>query len=186
MEVVLASASPRRSELLHTILPRFRVIPAAGEEKADLSLPPEEIVKSLARAKAREVASAEKDALVIGADTIVYFEGKVLGKPKDEKDAARMLRALSGRAHEVYTGYCLLSAGKKICGAVCSRVLFRDLNEEYIRRYVAGGSPLDKAGSYGIQDEDGPVLSFEGSYTNIIGLPVEEIGARLAEFGVLQ
>ena len=81
MEVVLASASPRRSELLHTILPRFRVIPAAGEERADLSLPPEEIVKSLARAKAREVASAEKDALVIGADTIVYFEGKVLGKP---------------------------------------------------------------------------------------------------------
>lgn len=180
MEVVLASASPRRSELLHTILPRFRVIPAAGEERADLSLPPEEIVKSLAR------AFAEKDALVIGADTIVYFEGKVLGKPKDEKDAARMLRALSGRGHEVYTGYCLLSAGKEICGAVCSRVLFRDLNEEYIRRYVAGGSPLDKAGSYGIQDEDGPVLSFEGSYTNIIGLPVEEIGARLAEFGVLQ
>lgn len=186
MEVVLASASPRRSELLHTILPRFRVIPAAGEERADLSLPPEEIVKSLARAKAREVASAEKDALVIGADTIVYFEGKVLGKPKDEEDAARMLRALSGRGHEVYTGYCLFSAGKEICGAVCSRVLFRDLNEEYIRRYVAGGSPLDKAGSYGIQDEDGPVLSFGGSYTNIIGLPVEEIGARLAEFGVLQ
>ena len=142
MEVVLASASPRRSELLHTILPRFRVIPAAGEEKADLSLPPEEIVKSLARAKAREVASAEKDALVIGADTIVYFEGKVLGKPKDEEDAARMLRALSGRGHEVYTGYCLFSAGKEICGAVCSRVLFRDLNEEYIinrRHFLSKG-----------------------------------------------
>ena len=109
MEVVLAIASPRRSELLHTILPRFRVIPAAGEERADLSLPPEEIVKSLARAKAREVASAEKDALVIGADTIVYFEGKVLGKPKDEEDAARMLRALSGRWGSTALAYSTLA-----------------------------------------------------------------------------
>ena len=186
MRIILASASPRRKELLKEIVGGFEVIPSRGEERADLSLPPEEIVRRLAKQKAESVFAGNADALVIGADTIVYFEGKVLGKPKYEEDAARMLRALSGRGHEVYTGYCLLSAGKELCGAVCSRVLFRHLTEEYIRRYVAGGSPLDKAGSYGIQDEDGPVLSFEGSYTNIIGLPVEEIGARLAEFGVLQ
>lgn len=181
---MLASASPRRKELLRRILPRFRVVPARGEERADFSLSPGEIAESLARAKAEEVFSSNPDALVIGADTVVCFEGKLLGKPADAEEAKRTLAALSGKPHEVFTGYCVLSAERKKSGFVRSRVFFRSLSKEYIDKYVAGGSPLDKAGSYGIQDEDGPVERYEGSYTNIIGLPVEELRAVLAGFGV--
>lgn len=186
MEILLASASPRRKELLSRILPRFGVLPARGEERADPSLPPGKIAEALARAKAAEVSSARPDALVIGADTVVYFAGRLLGKPHDAEEAKRTLRALSGREHEVYTGYCLRGAGREICGSVCSRVCFRALSEEYICKYVAGGSPLDKAGSYGIQDEDGPVARYEGSFTNIVGLPVEEVREALAAFGVIK
>ncbi len=186
MEILLASASPRRRELLARILPRFGIFPARGEERADLSLPPGEIAKALARAKAAEISALRPDALVLGADTVVYHAGRLLGKPHDAEEAKRTLRALSGQAHEVYTGYCLRGAGRELCGAVCSRVFFRVLSEEYIGKYVAGGSPLDKAGSYGIQDEDGPVARYEGSFTNIVGLPVEKVREAFAAFGVIK
>ena len=109
----------------------------------------------------------------------------MLGKPKDAADAVRMLRSLSGKAHCVYTGYCLLGPSVDIGGSAVTEVCFHDLTDEWIAEYVATGSPLDKAGAYGIQDDARLVRSIRGSYTNVVGLPEEEIAARLTEIGVL-
>lgn len=185
MQIILASASPRRREILSRIVTNFTVQPAAGEERPDLSLPPEGIVRALARQKAAEVAARFPQALVLGADTVVWHEGRLLGKPKDGADAARMLRSLSGKVHAVYTGWCLLGPGVDRCGAVRTEVEFNDLSEDFIREYVAGGSPLDKAGAYGIQDDALLVRAYRGSYTNIVGLPEEELRAQFAALGVL-
>lgn len=185
MEIILASASPRRRELLAHLLPAFSVCPATCSEEADFSLPPDRIVEQLARQKAENVFVRYPAALVLGADTIVWADGRVLGKPKDAADAARMLRALSGKAHRVYTGYCLLGPSVDLGGSVMTEVFFNDLSEELIAEYVATGSPLDKAGAYGIQDDARLVRSIRGSYTNVVGLPEEEISARLSEIGVL-
>lgn len=119
MQIVLASASPRRRELLKELVPDFRVLPAKGEERADPSLSPEETVKELARQKAEEVTALiqNRECAVLGADTVVALDGKILGKPKDEADAFRMLSALSGRTHEVFTGVCLILPGRGKDGA---------------------------------------------------------------------
>lgn len=181
MQIILASASPRRRQILGEILSDFLVIPAQGEERADLTLPPAQIVCALAKAKAAEIALEHADALVIGSDTIVYFDGKVLGKPKSEEDAFHTLKSLSGREHSVFTGLCLIKGEKEIAEAVESRVLFHELSDEFISSYVKSGSPMDKAGSYGIQD-GGLVKSYFGSYTNIIGLPKEKLQELLRKF----
>lgn len=186
MKLILASASPRRREILRRLVPSFEVIPAQGEERADLSLPPEEIVKSLARQKAESVFFRFPDAAVLGADTIVWFRGRVLGKPKDAEDAKRTLRMLSGNRHSVYTGYCICCGEHLVLGACETAVEFWPLTEEFIEEYVAGGSPLDKAGSYGIQDDARLVRAYYGSYTNIVGLPQEAVGAELKKLGILQ
>ena len=179
MEWILASASPRRKELLKEILPTFEIIPSCAEEDAPSNLTPSELVKLLAKRKAEEVARRpEADGkAVLGSDTVVAFEGKILGKPKDEQDAIAMLSALSGKTHEVYTGVCMLLPNGKggwieKTDADCTKVLFLNLTEEKIRAYVATGSPMDKAGAYGIQDGD-LVERIEGSFSNVIGLPVE-------------
>lgn len=175
MKIVLASASPRRRELLKELVPDFRVLPAKGEERADPSLSPEETVKELARRKAEEVAALiqSQECAVLGADTVVALDGKILGKPKDEADAFRMLSALSGRTHEVFTGVCLiLPDGEKTVRAERTEVEFYPLSEEWIREYIAGGSPMDKAGAYGIQD-GGLARRITGSYSNVVGLPLE-------------
>ena len=185
MRIILASASPRRKELLKEIVGGFEVIPSRGEERADLSLPPEEIVRRLAKQKAESVFAGNADALVIGADTIVYFRGKVLGKPKDAEDAKNTLRALSGKTHSVYTGWCICVGAREYTGFCRSDVTFRKLSEEFIDEYVKSGSPLDKAGSYGIQDNARLTEKYEGSLTNIIGLPVEELKAQLRGIGVI-
>lgn len=185
MDMILASASPRRKEILSHILPHFGVCPAAGEEAPDLTLPPEGIVQALARQKAEEVFSRFPASLVLGADTIVWHEGRLLGKPKDAEDAARMLRSLSGKTHRVYTGWCLRGPGIDRCGAAVSEVEFNPLSEEFISEYIAGGSPLDKAGAYGIQDDARLVRAYRGSYTNIVGLPEEELRAQLTALGVI-
>ena len=184
MEIVLASASPRRREILARILPAFSVIPSACPETADLSQPPARIVEQLARQKAEDVYRSHTAALVLGADTVVWADGRLLGKPKDAEDAARMLRSLSGRAHEVYTGYCLRGPGIDACGSERTEVVFNDLSEEFIAAYVATGSPLDKAGAYGIQDDARLVREVRGSYTNVVGLPEEVIRDRLIACGV--
>ena len=171
MDVILASASPRRRELLKKIVHSFKVIPAVGGENADMSLPPEDIARSLAEHKCDEVFASHPRAAVIGCDTIVVFEGEVLGKPRDGADAAATLKRLSGKTHCVITGVCVRRGNKKLVRSEKTEVTFNVLSEEFIKDYVAGGSPLDKAGSYGIQDK-GVVSHYSGSYSNVVGMPI--------------
>lgn len=178
--VILASASPRRRELLTQIFPEFVIIPATGKESADKCLPPEDYVCTLAEQKCDEVFSSHPDCLVIGCDTIVVFNGQVLGKPKDEADAIRTLKALSGKTHLVMTGVCIRTRQKKLVRADVTKVTFNELSEEFINSYVESRSPMDKAGSYGIQD-GGVVNSYLGSYTNVVGLPVELVKTMVKE-----
>lgn len=180
MKIILASASPRRKELLKEIVGTFEIIPASGEEKADLTLPPEQIVCALAESKCKEVFENYPDCAVIGCDTIVYYKGKVLGKPKSREEAERTLKELSGNAHSVYTGVCICTPLKKLTRYDKTEVVFNELSEKFIKEYVDGGSPMDKAGCYGIQD-GGVVKDYSGSYTNVVGLPVELVGKMLKE-----
>lgn len=180
MKVILASASPRRKELLKQIVKNFEIVPAVGEERADAGLPPEKIVCALAEAKCGEVFGKYPDCVIIGCDTIVYFNGKVLGKPKTRGEAEATLKQLSGNTHSVYTGVCVRSADKVLTRYEETEVTFNDLSDEFISSYVDGGSPMDKAGCYGIQD-GGVVKSYDGSYTNVVGLPVELVEKMLKE-----
>lgn len=180
MRIILASASPRRRELLSRIVNKFEVIPAKGEECVNLSLFPEQIVLSLAEAKCDEVFKDNPDALVIGCDTIVVYGGKILGKPKDGKDAEQTLKMLSGKTHYVLTGVCVRCRDRKLSRYEKTEVKFNRLSEEFIAQYVAGSSPMDKAGSYGIQD-DGVVREYYGSYTNVVGMPVGLVRKMIEE-----
>jgi septum formation protein len=157
----------------------FEIIPATGEEVVNGDLTPEELVKSLALQKANEVAQRNEATgkVVLGADTVVALGNEVLGKPKDESDAFRMLSALSGKTHEVYTGVCISyenadGVRKEKVASACTKVRFFALTDEQIRAYIATGSPMDKAGAYGIQD-GGLVEAIDGSFSNVVGLPVE-------------
>ncbi len=172
--VVLASGSPRRRELLGQMgITEFEVLPAKGEETAPDGLTPAELVEYLAVQKASEIAAQRPDALVIGADTVVVLDGAVLGKPHDETDAKKMLAALSGRSHEVYTGLAVFSNGKIYRHAERTEVAFRALTEEEIAAYVATGEPMDKAGAYGIQGKACVFIQgIQGDYYNVVGLPV--------------
>ena len=183
MEWILASASPRRKELLKEIIDTFEIVPAKGEEEANGAQTVAELVRALATQKAKEVASLPVAAgkAVLGADTVVALDGKVLGKPKDQDDARQMLRALSGKTHEVYTGVCIvLPCGEIRVAADCTKVVFEELSDEAISAYIATGSPMDKAGAYGIQD-GGLVKTIRGSYSNVVGLPVELLKKILNE-----
>ena len=172
MEIILASASPRRRELLTKITENFTVDPAVGEERAEGGLTPQMTACRLAENKCDEVFTRHGDSLVVASDTIVVLDGKILGKPKDEEDAVATLTALSGREHSVITAVCVRSPkGKRVAFAE-TFVTFNDLSQEFILSYVKGGSPMDKAGSYGIQD-GGIVASYRGSYENVVGLPIE-------------
>lgn len=177
MEWILASASPRRKELLKELINTFEILPANGEEICR-GLTGARLVETLAAQKATEVAlrPEAKGKAVLGADTIVCLDGEVLGKPKDEADARRMLGALSGREHEVFTGVCISypekGERKTLVASDCTRVRFETLSEEKIEAYIKTGSPMDKAGAYGIQD-GGLVRSIDGSLSNVIGLPIE-------------
>lgn len=185
MQVILASKSPRRKQILSQIIKEFTIIPSMAEEIVDLTLPPEEIVKNLAEAKAKDVFKTNCDCAVIGSDTIVYFNGRVLGKPKDEQDAYNTLSALSGNVHKVYTGVCVCTNQKTTCFYCCSTVEFNRLSDKFIRDYIATGSPMDKAGSYGFQDNPALVKSYSGSFTNIIGLPKDELKETLVSMRII-
>lgn len=177
MEWILASASPRRKELLKQLITTFEILPAKGEE-ASHGLTGAKLVEALATQKAVEVASRPEaqGKAVLGADTVVCLDGEVLGKPKDEADAKRMLAALSGREHQVFTGVCISypdqGTRKTLVASDCTRVYFEPLSSAQIEAYVKTGSPMDKAGAYGIQD-GGLVRSIDGSLSNVIGLPIE-------------
>lgn len=180
MEYVLASQSPRRQELLSQIIRDFKIVPAKAEEKVNLSLFPENIACSLAESKCDEVFSQYPESTVIGCDTVVVFGGDILGKPRDKADAAATLKRLSGKTHYVITGVCVRNKYNKIVKFERTEVKFNVLSDEFINTYVESGSPLDKAGSYGIQD-GGIVKEYYGSYTNVVGLPVNLVRKMLQE-----
>ena len=181
-EIILASASPRRRELMANMGLDFRVVVSeADEESVDSSVPPGIYVQELALLKAAAVAKTvidNKDAVIISADTIVVKDGKILGKPQDKEDAKRMLRLLSGSSHNVYTGFCVmrLSDAFTVCKDVSTEVVFRELDDEKIDRYIRTDECMDKAGSYGIQGLGAMLVShIVGDYFNVVGLPVSEL-----------
>jgi len=186
VRVVLASASPRRRELLRQICPEFEVVPSEIEETL-WGEPTPEAVAGLALRKARAVAVRAEGAVVLAADTLVVLDGVAFGKPAGPEEARAMLRRLCGREHEVITGVAVVDTrtGREATRAVVSRVRLAASPDATLDSYVASGAPLDKAGSYAIQDLGGALVErLAGSYTNVVGLPVEETRRLLAEFGV--
>lgn len=182
MNVILASQSPRRRELLGLLNIPFTVKVADIDETMDPALDPKDEVARLSYMKAAAIAH-DKDDIVIAADTIVVADGKVLGKPKDEADAVSMLCLLSGKTHHVMTGMTVMQGEKAICHTEITDVCFRDLSEKEIADYVASGDPMDKAGSYGIQSGAAPfVEAIHGDYYNVVGLPVCRLSLILKEF----
>lgn len=182
-KIVLASGSPRRRELMHQMgIDDFEILPAKGEENAPEALTPAQLVEQLALQKAREVAALRPDCVVIGADTVVALGDEVLGKPESEARAKEMLRALSGRHHQVYTGVAVLVGGEEYTHVECTEVEFRALTDEEIDAYVATGEPMDKAGAYGIQGRACTLIrGIRGDYYNVVGLPVCALHEMLAE-----
>jgi len=187
-KIILASESPRRRNLLALLGLDFDVKPAfIDEDSIIMEGTPEEYVQKLSLLKAKKIADEEKtDTIVIGADTIVVLENQVLNKPIDESDAYKMLRRLSGKTHQVYTGIALVEAlkGNSFTTYKKTDVSFRYLEDEEILSYIKSGSPLDKAGSYGIQDDFGAVFvsHINGCYYNIVGLPLELLYTSLKMF----
>ena len=187
MKIILASQSPRRKELLERMgIQDFETISPNVDESVFHGLPPEELVRRLSAEKAAAVAGrAGEDAIVIAADTVVALEGAVLGKPADELDAFKMLSALSGVRHQVYTGVTVCRGGEKQTAHEVTDVTFRELSEEEIEHYIATGEPMDKAGAYGIQGYGALLIQgISGDYYNVMGLPVCRLSGMLARFGV--
>ena len=179
--LVLASASPRRREILARFIEQFEVIPSRASEECGREDPAEHALE-LARRKAREIYS-RVGGTVIGADTVVSIDDHILGKPRDEEEAFRMLRLLSGRVHRVTTGYCIVHEGEEITGAVTTEVKFRELDDDIIWAYIATGEPMDKAGAYGIQGKAGLFVEWiRGDYYNVVGFPLEIVW-RLRKLG---
>ena len=181
MEIVLASGSPRRRELLALITEQFTVCPVDADETLRAGAPLAEEVVRLSRLKAEAAQRLHPAALCIGSDTMVTIDGLPLGKPADEAEAAAMLRRLRGRTHEVLTGLAVLppaGGAETLCSR--TRVTFRDVSEEELAEYVATGEPLDKAGAYGIQGRGALLVAgIEGDYYSVMGLPVAPLGALL-------
>jgi septum formation protein len=186
VSVVLASASPRRRELLGRLGVTFAVIPSGIDERLE-GPPSTETIAALALAKARAVAARVDDGVVVGADTVVVLDGVALGKPVDPGEARAMLRRLRGRTHEVITGVAAVEAetGRAEATGVVTRVTMAEASDEAIEAYVEGGEPLDKAGAYAIQGGGAALIAgFVGSYSNVVGLPLAETAALLRRFGV--
>lgn len=185
-KIVLASNSPRRKELLQRLGINFKVRTLFGiDESYPESLRGEDIVRYISRNKANAYKSSmAPDELLITADTIVYLDGKILGKPKEAEEAKKMLRELSGKTHQVITGVTVLTAEKTENFAVTSQVTFCELSEEEIDYYVSNYLPFDKAGAYGIQEWIGQVAvkEIKGSYFNVVGLPVQRLYQILKKF----
>lgn len=180
MDIVLASASPRRADLFRQMNLKFTVDPSGADEDGYDGLPPDSLVKRLAAVKGEDVAARHKNALVVAADTIVVLDNEILGKPADEQEASKMLNRLSGCSHDVYSGVWAATVDGR--GAIeisfsfseRTKVTFSPLSQGEIDYYVSGGSPLDKAGSYGIQDDYGALFveKIIGDYYNVVGFPM--------------
>lgn len=188
-KIILASASPRRREILHNMGLEFTVMPAADEEKTE-KVQPSEVVEELSLSKALNISKqVEKDTLIIGADTVVAFDGKILGKPKNQKDAFETLKLLQGTTHQVYTGVTILCGDSgewvPVTFSECTQVTFYPVSEEEILRYVESGEGMDKAGSYGIQGYfGGYVKKIDGDYLNVVGFPAARMFYELKKRGI--
>lgn len=189
-QIILASGSPRRKNLLQQINLPFEVKVSSVDESFDADLPAAKIAQELALRKARDIAQQCNKALVIGADTIVVFEDEILGKPADHDEARQMLDRLSGKIHHVLTGValCKVDASQNITDTTTfaerTKVVFGDLSRDDIETYVADNSPLDKAGAYGIQDDFGAIFvkRIEGDYYNVVGFPLHSFYNTMKSF----
>ena len=182
-KIILASKSPRRKELLSEFIRDFEIIPDNSDEVVDNSLPPEEAVRRIAAKKAENVAKKiDGSALIIAADTVVFIDGVIMGKPTDEKNAKEMLRSLSGREHHVCTGIAVIDteSGKTASDFERTAVHFKHLSDDEIDRYIKTGEPMDKAGAYGIQNIGALfVEGIKGDYFNVVGLPLCKLSQLL-------
>jgi septum formation protein len=186
-QLILASASPRRQRLLREMGLTFSVEPPRGVQELREGMRPQLLVVENARRKAAAVAARHPRSLVIGADTEVVLAGKIFGKPRDLEEAAMMLGELAGRAHQVWSGVCLMRAetGTELSFSECTTVWMRPLTEEQIRQYLAKIDPLDKAGAYAIQEHgEGVVERIEGNFSTVVGLPVERLRVELERLGL--
>jgi septum formation protein len=184
---ILASASPRREELLRQLKLDFTIVPSDAKEVFDDNLSPLELCQLNAHRKARTVAKKDPDALVLGADTLVFLDHQIFGKPKNLAEAKKMLLQLQGRTHQVVTGVSLiqLRAHREKIFAVSTDVMFRPLTPEQIDEYLAKINPLDKAGAYAIQESGEMVVSeISGSFSNVVGLPIEKVQSELFAWDV--
>ena len=179
MKLILASKSPRRVEILRSIGAVFDVVPANADESVSPSLSPEEAVCEISSRKAqcvlKQLSDSGKDEefLILSADTVVVYDEKIIGKPKDAQHAYEILLSLSGKTHYVITGYTLCTAKKTYTGFCKTFVRFRQLSDDEIKRYIQSGEPSDKAGAYGIQEKGAVfVESINGDYFNVVGLPI--------------
>lgn len=186
--LILASASPRRREILSRFGIPFDIIPADADESTPANMKADEVVKTLAKRKCDAVCDLQKDDgyIVISSDTVVSCDGAVLGKPADETEARQMLRMLSGREHEVYSGYAISDGVKTIVGCEATSVCFRELSDADIDAYIATNEPFDKAGGYGIQSLGCVFVSgIKGDYYNVMGFPIFRIAQQLeSDFGI--
>lgn len=171
--IILASASPRRKEILELADLEFDVMPSDAQEITTKTAP-NEVVMELASLKAKDIyKKSEKQSMIVGADTVVAYQGQILGKPTDEADAKRMLTMLSGQTHEVYTGVCVIEDGKTKTFYEETKVTFYEISDEQIDHYIKTGEPMDKAGSYGIQGKAAVFIKgIEGDYYNVVGFPI--------------
>lgn len=171
--IILASASPRRKEILELADLKFDVMPSDAQEITTKTAP-NEVVMELASIKAKDIyKKSEKQSMIVGADTVVAYQGQILGKPTDKADAKRMLTMLSGQTHEVYTGVCVIEDGKTKTFYEETKVTFYEISDEQVDHYIKTGEPMDKAGSYGIQGKAAVFIKgIEGDYYNVVGFPI--------------
>jgi len=189
LPLVLASASPRRQALLAGQGLGFEVVPSTLKEPApEPGEAPADYAARMARIKGQDIAARHPDKVIVSADTIVVRDSSILGKPKDTADALNMLTALAGRWHEVMTGFCVLRHGDgvSLCRTVTTRVHMADNSRDMLQAYIATGEPMDKAGAYGIQGIGAFLVDeVQGSYTNVVGLPLREVIDILVSYGVI-
>ncbi|RPI33241.1 MAG: septum formation inhibitor Maf [Nitrospiraceae bacterium] len=186
-KIILASASPRRREILGITGLKFSVDASEYEEDMELGLKPHQLARFLSAEKAKAIASKYPNALLIAADTFIVFKDKLLGKPHTDEEARRMLVLLNGRSHSVITGFTILDTKtkKKLSRSVETKVYFRKMTEQEIESYVRTGEPLDKAGAYAIQGIGAVIVKkIEGDYLNVVGLPLNSLIEALRKFGV--
>lgn len=178
--IILASKSPRRIELLRQIVEDFKIIPADINEK-------EYSIEDVAFEKGKKIHELYPDDIIIASDTFILFKGEIINKPKDKKDAYQILKKLSGLTHQVITYYCIFNRDYILKNHVVTKVKMNKLSDELILSYIEDGSPLDKAGAYGIQDNDRfPIIdSIDGEKENVIGLPIKELKADLIKLGII-